>query len=86
MYRITFITNGDPTGNACKQKTLIQSAVCYDDECVAVLRDDINANTSKITANTTKLTTEISDRQAADDELKAKFTDLKTVSVYRFIY
>ena len=75
-----FYTNGDPTGNACKQKTLIQSAVCYDDECVAVLRDDINANTSKITANTTKLTTEISDRQAADDELKAKFTDLKTVA------
>ena len=74
-----FYTNGDPTGNACKQKTLIQSAVCYDDECVAVLRDDINANTSKITANTskitantTKLTTEISDRQAADDELKGK--------------
>ena len=28
----------------------------------------------------TKLTTEISDRQAADDELKAKFTDLKTVA------
>lgn len=50
-----FYTNGDPTGNACKQKTLIQSAVCYDDECVAVLRDDINANTSKITANTTKI-------------------------------
>ena len=75
-----YYTNGDPTGNACKQKTLIQSAVCYDDECVAVLRDDINANTSKITANTTKLTTEISDRQAADDELKAKFTDLKTVA------
>ena len=35
---------------------LLQSAVCYDDECVAVLRDDINANTSKITANTTKIT------------------------------
>lgn len=51
-----FYTNGDLTGNACKQKTLIQSAVCYDDECVAVLRDDINANTSKITANTTKIT------------------------------
>ena len=51
-----FYTNGDPTGNACKQKTLIQSAVCYDDECVAVLRDDINSNTSKITANTTKIT------------------------------
>ncbi len=51
-----FYTNGDTTGNACKQKTLIQSAVCYDDECVAVLRDDINANTSKITANTTKIT------------------------------
>jgi hypothetical protein len=51
-----FYTNGDPTGDACKQKTLIQSAVCYDDECVAVLRDDINANTSKITANTTKIT------------------------------
>lgn len=51
-----FYTNGDPTGNACEQKTLIQSAVCYDDECVAVLRDDINANTSKITANTTKIT------------------------------
>lgn len=51
-----FYTNGDPTGNACKQKTLIQSAVCYDDECVAILRDDINANTSKITANTTKIT------------------------------
>ena len=51
-----FYTNGDPTGNACKQKTLIQSAVCYDDECVAVLRDDINTNTSKITANTTKIT------------------------------
>ena len=75
-----FYTNGDPTGNVCEQETLIQSAVCYDDECVAVLRDDINANTSKITANTTKLTTEISDRQAADDELKAKFTDLKTVA------
>lgn len=51
-----FYTNGDPTGNTCGQKTLIQSAVCYDDECVAVLRDDINANTSKITANTTKIT------------------------------
>lgn len=51
-----FYTNGDPTGNACKQKTLIQSAVCYDDECVAVLRDDLNTNTSKITANTTKIT------------------------------
>lgn len=51
-----YYTNGDPTGNACKQKTLIQSAVCYDDECVAVLRDDINSNTSKITANTTKIT------------------------------
>ena len=51
-----YYTNGDPTGNACKQKTLIQSAVCYDDECVAILRDDINANTSKITANTTKIT------------------------------
>ena len=51
-----FYTNGDPTGNACEQETLIQSAVCYDDECVAVLRDDINANTSKITANTTKIT------------------------------
>ena len=51
-----YYTNGDPTGNACKQKTLIQSAVCYDDECVAVLRDDINTNTSKITANTTKIT------------------------------
>lgn len=51
-----FYTNGDPTGNACKQKTLIQSAVCYDDECVVVLRDDINSNTSKITANTTKIT------------------------------
>lgn len=51
-----YYTNGDPTGNVCKQKTLIQSAVCYDDECVAVLRDDINANTSKITANTTKIT------------------------------
>lgn len=51
-----YYTNGDPTGNLCKQKTLIQSAVCYDDECVAVLRDDINANTSKITANTTKIT------------------------------
>ena len=51
-----FYTNGDPTGNACEQKTLIQSAVCYDDECVAVLRDDINTNTSKITANTTKIT------------------------------
>ena len=51
-----FYTNGDPTGNACEQKTLIQSAVCYDDECVAVLRDDINTNTAKITANTTKIT------------------------------
>lgn len=51
-----YYTNGDPTGNACKQKTLIQSAVCYDDECVAVLRDDLNTNTSKITANTTKIT------------------------------
>lgn len=51
-----YYTNGDPTGNVCKQKTLIQSAVCYDDECVAVLRDDINTNTSKITANTTKIT------------------------------
>lgn len=51
-----YYTNGDPTGDLCKQKTLIQSAVCYDDECVAVLRDDINANTSKITANTTKIT------------------------------
>lgn len=51
-----FYTNGDPTGDACEQKTLIQSAVCYDDECVAVLRDDINTNTSKITANTTKIT------------------------------
>lgn len=51
-----FYTNGDPTGNVCEQKTLIQSAVCYDDECVAILRDDINANTSKITANTTKIT------------------------------
>lgn len=51
-----FYTNGDPTGNACERKTLIQSAVCYDDECVAVLRDDINTNTSKITANTTKIT------------------------------
>ena len=51
-----FYTNGDPTGNVCEQETLIQSAVCYDDECVAVLRDDINANTSKITANTTKIT------------------------------
>ena len=51
-----YYTNGDPTGNACEQKTLIQSAVCYDDECVAVLRDDINTNTSKITANTTKIT------------------------------
>lgn len=51
-----FYTNGDPTGNACEQKTLIQSAVCYDDECVAVLRDDINTNTSKITANKTKIT------------------------------
>ena len=51
-----YYTNGDPTGNACKQKTLIQSAVCYDDVCVAVLRDDINTNTSKITANTTKIT------------------------------
>ena len=40
----------------CEQETLIQSAVCSDDECVAVLRDDINANTSKITANTTKIT------------------------------
>ena len=50
-----YYTNGDPTGNVCGQKTLIQSAVCYDDECVAVLRDDINANTSKITANTTKI-------------------------------
>lgn len=49
-----FYTNGDPTGNVCEQETLIQSAVCYDDECVAVLRDDINTNTSKITANTTK--------------------------------
>ena len=51
-----YYTDGDPTGNVCEQKTLIQSAVCYDDECVAVLRDDINANTSKITANTTKIT------------------------------
>ena len=51
-----FYTDGDPTGNVCEQETLIQSAVCYDDECVAVLRDDINANTSKITANTTKIT------------------------------
>lgn len=51
-----FYTNGDPTGNMCEQETLIQSAVCYDDECVAVLRDDINTNTSKITANTTKIT------------------------------
>lgn len=51
-----FYTNGDPTGNVCEQKTLIQSAVCYNDECVAILRDDINANTSKITANTTKIT------------------------------
>ena len=51
-----FYTNGDPTGNVCEQETLIQSAVCYDDECVVVLRDDINANTSKITANTTKIT------------------------------
>ena len=51
-----FYTNGDPTGNACEQKTLIHSALCYDDECVAVLRDDINTNTSKITANTTKIT------------------------------
>ena len=51
-----FYTNGGPTGNVCEQETLIQSAVCYDDECVAVLRDDINANTSKITANTTKIT------------------------------
>lgn len=51
-----YYTNGDPTGNVCEQKTLIQSAVCYDDECVAVLRDDINTNTSKITANTTKIT------------------------------
>ena len=51
-----FYTNGDPTGNVCEQETLIQSAVCYDDECAAVLRDDINTNTSKITANTTKIT------------------------------
>ncbi len=51
-----FYTDGDPTGNVCEQETLIQSAVCYDDECVAVLRDDINTNTSKITANTTKIT------------------------------
>lgn len=52
-----FYTNGDPTGNACKQKTLIQSAVCYDDECVAVLRDDINANTSKYAVCNTATTT-----------------------------
>ena len=51
-----YYTDGDPTGNVCEQETLIQSAVCYDDECVAILRDDINANTSKITANTTKIT------------------------------
>ena len=50
-----YYTDGDPTGDLCGQETLIKSAVCYDDECVAVLRDDINANTSKITANTTKI-------------------------------
>lgn len=52
-----FYTNGDPTGNVCEQETLIQSAVCYDDECVAVLRDDINANTSKYAVCNTATTT-----------------------------
>ena len=34
-----YYTNGDPTGNVCKQETLIQSAVCYDDECVVARKE-----------------------------------------------
>lgn len=34
-----FYTNGDPTGNMCEQETLIQSAVCYDDECVVARKE-----------------------------------------------
>lgn len=34
-----FYTNGDPTGNVCEQETLIQSAVCYDDECVVARKE-----------------------------------------------
>lgn len=34
-----YYTNGDPTGNVCEQETLIQSAVCYDDECVVARKE-----------------------------------------------
>lgn len=34
-----FYTNGDPTGDMCEQETLIQSAVCYDDECVVARKE-----------------------------------------------
>lgn len=119
-----FYTNGDPTGNVCEQETLIQSAVCYDDECVVARKElddfvqvietalDGKAPTNhasgattygvgnasnyghlKLSDSTTStsstgsgiaatpkavktisdtLSTEISDRQAADDELKGK--------------
>ena len=46
----------------------------------ALKTDNKNSFLAAVNEIATKLTTEISDRQAADDELKAKFTDLKTVA------
>lgn len=119
-----YYTDGDPTGNVCEQKTLIQSAVGYDDECVVArkelddfvqvietaldgkapknhasngtgfgkgtrtafghvkLSEAINSSTGAdagiavapkaVKTISDTLSTEISERQVADDELKGK--------------
>ena len=46
----------------------------------ALKTDNKNSFLAAVNEISTKLTTEISDREDADDELKAKFTDLKTVA------
>lgn len=125
-----FYTNGDPTGNMCEQETLIQSAVCYDDECVVArkelddfvqvietaldgkapknhasngtgfgkgtrtafghvrLSEAINSSTGAdagiavapkaVKTISDTLNTEISERQAADEELKGEIEHLKS--------
>lgn len=90
MCSDNFYTDGDTTGNACEQTNLLQSAVCYDDECAAVIRSDIDTNVSKIT-DITNTITDLTKNQVFvqcdgdHDELKLQEA-IKNAPYYSIIY
>ena len=69
MSSDNFYTDGDTTGNACEQNNLLQSAVCYDDECV-VMRGEFLNIVKNISSNINSL----------DNTIKIINTQLGTMS------